>query len=81
VIVETVKIAEDKNGIIIRLYESENTKTTATLTFGMDNRLFRVTECNLMEEPVEGAVEKTEDGFTFTIKPFEIKTYRVNLDK
>jgi len=34
-----------------------------------------------MEEPVEGAVEITEDGFTFTIKPFEIKTYRVNLDK
>ncbi len=81
VIVETVKMAEDKNGIIIRLYESENTKTTATLTFGMDSRLLTVTECNLMEEPVEGEVEKTEDGFTFTIKPFEVKTYRVNLDK
>lgn len=81
VIVETVKMAEDKNGIIIRLYESENTKTTAMLTFGMDNRLLTVTECNLMEEPVEGEVEKTEDGFTFTIKPFEVKTYRVNLDK
>ena len=46
VIVETVKRAEDGNGVIVRMYESENARTQATLSW---SRPFsRVEECNLL---------------------------------
>lgn len=38
-----------------------------------------VTECNLLEEPVDeaGGLMIDRDGFSFVIKPYEIKTYKV----
>ena len=35
-----------------------------------------VTECNLVEED-ERKVRTKRNGFTFTIKPYEIKTFRI----
>ncbi len=75
VVLETVKQAEDGNGVIVRLYESENARTKFRMTVG-GRKLTAVTECNLMEEAVREVA--VEDGtFADTIKPYEIKTYRL----
>lgn len=78
VMAETVKAAEDGEGVILRIYEYENTKTKARLTFGMDKKIENICECNLMEVPMDEPVEYGDDSFCFTIKPYEIKTYKVS---
>ena len=74
VILETVKQAEDGDGVIVRLYECENARTTTKLHW--NRPIASVTECDLQENaltdvPVEGGT------FKFTIKPYEIKTFRI----
>lgn len=77
VVIETVKHAEDGEGVILRMYECENSLTKTTVTFG-ENKIAGVTECNLMEEP-EREIPAEEGSFTVTIKPYEVKTYKVRL--
>lgn len=81
--IETVKAAEDGGGIIVRMYEAYGRRSRVTCTC---HSLMgeRVTECDLLERPLEEAQEAilpvhTQDGyrFTFTIKPYEIKTFRM----
>ena len=75
IVIETIKDAEDGNGIIVRAYETWNSKTKTTFTF-CDN-IKSVVECNLIED---GADEVSFSGNTLEteFKPFEIKTFRVN---
>ncbi len=75
IVVETVKPAEDGNGLIVRLYEAHNQRGGGTLSFATPLR--SVQACNLLEEsladvPVQG------NSFFFEVKPFEIKTFRVH---
>ena len=77
IIIETVKPAENGDGIIVRLYDCENSLTKATLTFA-ERMLESVEECNLMEEK-EADIEACGNSFTVSVKPYEIKTYRVRL--
>ncbi|MCQ2462419.1 MAG: glycosyl hydrolase-related protein [Clostridia bacterium] len=56
------------------MYESEQCRGAGTVKTGFAGK--KVTECNLMEED-EKKIESTENGFTFDIKPFEVKTFRV----
>lgn len=79
IMVETVKPAEDGDGIILRMYEYENARTKAEVIFGMNQKIARVQECNLMEEPEGEPLEHQTDRFAFLICPYEIKTYRVVL--
>lgn len=76
VIIEVVKKAEDSDDIIIRLYECYNrrTKTNVTLYREID----RAVECNLMEKELE-EIDFTDNSFSFEIKPYEIKTFKVKL--
>lgn len=74
VLLETIKLAEDGSGIIVRLYEYQNKRTKATLNFA--NAIVSVHECDLLENELE-ALTTEENAFTFTIKPYEIKTYKV----
>ena len=76
VVIETVKLAEDSDDIIVRAYETWNSQTPATLTFCND--IASATECNLMEEQDE-AVAYAGNALTATFKPFEIKTFKVKL--
>ena len=77
VVLETVKRSEDGNGIILRLYESRNKRMNAKVSLSCAPVM--VTECNLLEEPVDeaGGLMIDQDGFSFVIKPYEIKTYKV----
>ena len=77
VVLETVKRSEDGNGIILRLYESRNKRVNAKVSLSCAP--VTVTECNLLEEPIDeaGGLMIDRDGFSFVIKPYEIKTYKV----
>lgn len=67
IVIETVKVAEDNDGIIVRAYEcfGQNTKTALSLSFSPAN----IYECDMLENK-----EKLVKGKTFEFAPFEIKT-------
>ena len=73
VIIETVKKEEDGVGIVIRLYETVNSRGPVELEFAY--KLQKVYESNLLEE--ERREVKSFEGtqLSFHIKPYEIKTY------
>ena len=74
VVLETVKQAEDGDGVILRLYECDNALTPVTLTW---NRPFHAAHaCNCLEEPA-GEVETAGRAIRFTMNPYEIKTIRI----
>ena len=74
VILETVKMAEDSDGVIIRLYESENARTKAHISF--EKEIVSVESCDCIEN-AKMAVDIKDNGFDIEIKPYEIQTYRV----
>lgn len=76
VMLETIKLAEDGNGMIIRMYEYENALTNAHITLENIANVKSIEECNLIEEKIAD-VKVLENGFDITIKPYEVKTYRV----
>jgi alpha-mannosidase len=75
VYLETIKEAEDKSGMIIRMYEYENALTNLHVTLS-GKAIEKIEECNLIEEVI-GQVKGTAAGFDITIKPYEIKTYKI----
>ena len=75
VVLETIKQAEDGNGWIIRLYETDNALTETCLHW--HRPIATVEACNCLEEPGT-PVETCCDGcIPFIIKPYEIKTFRI----
>ena len=75
VVIETVKQAEDEEAWIVRLYESQGSrKRSVGLRFGQP--LSGAVECDLMEEN-ESPVSWQGDRLEFSIRPFEIKTFKV----
>lgn len=76
VIIETIKEAEDGSGIIIRMYECENSLTKARVQLGINASSIK--ECNLIEEEGE-SIPVYEESFNIEIKPYEIKTYKILL--
>ncbi len=75
VILDTIKGAEDGDGIIVRVYESQGCRGNAAIDFGF--ALQDAAECNLMEE-FEHAMTTEGNTLRFSIKPYEIKTFRIH---
>ena len=75
VVLETVKKAEDGDGVILRMYECENARTPVTLTF--NRPLASAESCNCLEEPDGEPVKVDGNKVSFLVKPFEIKTIRI----
>ena len=74
VVVETVKRAEDGEGVIVRLYEARRTRSQVTLKSAFP--LAVAWRVNLLEEKqAELAVQG--DSVTFQAKPYEIVTLRL----
>ena len=74
VIIETVKQAEDGNGLIVRLYENERNRGIVTLNTGFPIK--EAHRCNLLEENQE-PLKATENSVRFTITPYQIITLRI----
>lgn len=75
VVVETIKQAEDGDGVIVRMYESENALTDTVLHWGRP--VTEAVSCDCMEQPDGEPVSLEDGGIRFTIKPYEIKTLRI----
>lgn len=80
VVVESVKLAEDRGGdVIVRLYESRGGRAHATLAAGFP--LSAAIESDLLERPLEGTAVSAPapDGTVpLTLRPFQIVTVRLH---
>ncbi|MCU0510030.1 MAG: glycosyl hydrolase-related protein [Anaerolineae bacterium] len=74
VIIETVKRAEDGNGLIVRLYEGQRKRGVARLAMGFPVREARLT--NLLEEDGE-ALRVEGNVVELALRPYQIATVRV----
>lgn len=69
---DTVKQAEDGNGVIVRMYEGYGKRTKTRISFGFaDGR--QIEECDCMEQKTESL--KSDCMLQF--RPYEIKTLRI----
>ncbi|MEU6075437.1 glycoside hydrolase family 38 C-terminal domain-containing protein [Micromonospora sp. NPDC047074] len=91
VIVEAVKLADDRSGdVVVRLYESLGGRATARLRAGFP--VARVTEADLLERPIaadalraapshptrpEADGELAPDGVELSLRPFQVVTVRL----
>jgi alpha-mannosidase len=74
IMADTVKKAEDGNGVIVRMYEYENKRGKAFAELG--KKIAQVYECDLMENN-QRELEHSDDRFRFEYLPYEVKTFRV----
>jgi alpha-mannosidase len=74
VIIETVKMAEDGDGMIVRLYESHRKRGPVTVRFAFALENAWVT--NLLEEN-ESTLRVENDIIVLEIKPYQICTLRI----
>jgi alpha-mannosidase len=79
VVVESVKLAEDRSGdVVVRLYESLGAHTTATVGAGFETTA--VQPSDLLERPLGGALAAEDAGSNLyepiPLRPFEILTLR-----
>ncbi|HBN97493.1 MAG TPA: alpha-mannosidase [Firmicutes bacterium] len=72
---ETVKRAEDDDSLILRFYEYGNSRETVRVD--LFKSIQQVWETNLMEETERTLDLVTDNSFEFTIKPYQIKTFKV----
>lgn len=71
---DALKPALNGDGAILRVYETERRHSRVKIT--LPGTVAGVTECNLMEQD-ERDVEVNINEFSFDIKPFEVKTFRI----
>ena len=78
VIIETIKKAEDDDGIIVRLYEAHGWRGRNTLRTSLP--VARAFETDLMEH-VERELTVRNGSVALSFKPFEIRTVKLMLRK
>ena len=78
VVIDTVKQAEDSRAIIVRMYESHGARGRVRLTSALPVR--KATRCNFLEED-EAPVAWRNGGVTFAVRPFQIVTLKLVLDR
>jgi len=74
VIIETVKQAEDDQGLIVRLYENERCRGPATLRTGFP--LAKAYRCTLLEED-EAPLPVVQNEVRVRVTPYQIMTLRL----
>ncbi|MBD5455236.1 MAG: alpha-mannosidase [Lachnospiraceae bacterium] len=78
VVIEAIKRSEDSNAWIIRLYECYNKRCNVTMQ--LREKIHNAFLCNLLEEQEEPVVFE-KDKILFSIKPYEILTFKVVFEK
>ena len=74
VVIETVKRAEDGNGLIVRLYEAQRRRGPVRLQAGFP--LKEAWQANLLEENEE-RLEVEQGGIRLELRPYQIATLRL----
>ena len=75
-VIDTVKVAENSDEIVVRLYESNGCSGTAVLNVGAP--IAGAAESNLIEQKT-GDVTVENNAITFNFTPYEIKTFLIHL--
>ena len=76
VIIEVIKQGLDGKSTIIRLYECYNMRCEVALSFA---RSFKnIYECDMMENEITKIDTQSAKSINFKIKPYEIKTFKVD---
>ena len=70
--VDTVKLAEDDDRLVVRCYEGHNTRGPAQLRFGVPASAAR--EVDLLERD-EGPASLGDGSLTFDVAPYEVRTF------
>ncbi len=76
VVVETIKVADDGDGLIVRLYEAHNQRGSVGLHF--IRPISSAIETNLLEREI-GPVAIDGATVRVDVRPYEVKTIRVRL--
>jgi len=76
VILETVKLAEDSNEVVLRLFEAYGERKHVAIEFGFPVK--QVWECDLMEEN-DKPVSCKDNTVELFISPYEIRTLKIAL--
>lgn len=76
-ILDTVKPAEDGDGVVLRLYEGRNAKTPVRIR--SDLPIESAVFTDLLEVPTGDAPTLVDNEISFTASPFEILTLRVKV--
>ena len=74
--VDTVKLAEDDDRLIVRCYEGHNTRGPATLQFGVSAASAR--EVDLLERDEDEAA-LSDGALTFEVAPYQLRTFAVEM--
>ena len=80
VVIEAVKLAEDRSGdVIVRLYEAHGTRARALVAAGFD--FVTVMQTDLLERPTDAvetanSIETVHDGVALSLRPFQLVTLR-----
>ncbi len=74
IVIETIKRAEDRNGVIVRLYESQRQRGEVTLTAGFP--LSGAWQTNILEEN-QTELTPTGNSVTLFVQPYQIVTLRL----
>jgi alpha-mannosidase len=75
-VIDTVKIAENTDEIVVRLYETNGCSGTAVLNVGAN--VVSAVESDLIERK-SGDVVLNNNAITFNFTPYEIKTFLIKL--
>lgn len=75
VIVDAFKQAQDGDGMILRVYEAKGKKESAAVSFAF--AFDSVTECDMMEQPLDAPAFPAGRSFGFTVSPYEVRTFRI----
>lgn len=75
VMVDTIKKAEDNNGVIIRLHNFTGGRQTVSLSPKFNYQTWQ--ETNLMEKPISKKIKDNTQPISFDLKPYEVKTFLI----
>ncbi len=74
IVVDALKKSQDESGLILRIYESKKQRRKVHAKLGF--HASEIIECNLMEEE-EKQIPLKDNSFAFTLKPGEVKTFKI----
>jgi alpha-mannosidase len=77
IVIDTVKTAEDGDGLIVRLYEAHGARVSTTLQFARPLR--RVIRCSMLEEAQDDVPVSDPQRLTLILRPFQIVSLRIHM--